>query len=148
MVTGRRLDPGQGVPNTGMIALADRICSAIARQEGWWHSSDPASTDATDRPQKLNNPGDLRSAPWLSHPIIESGYWHAASPAQGISGLYHQVCLNIARGMTLRQLINAWAPASDGNKPTTYLANVMVWTGIPNADQPLQELLELTEPRG
>lgn len=131
-----------------MTALADRICSAIARMEGWWSPS-PDSPSPDSRPRKLNNPGDLRAAPWLPKPIIESGYWHAVTPAQGISGLYHQVSLNISRGYSLRKLINVWAPAGDGdNNPTAYLINVMKWAGISDPDQPLEELLELHYPEG
>ncbi len=35
---------------------------------------------------------------------------------------------------TIRQMVNRWAPASDGNNPTTYAANVAQRAGIP-ADQ-------------
>lgn len=35
---------------------------------------------------------------------------------------------------TIRQMINRWAPASDGNNPTTYAANVAQRAGI-DADQ-------------
>lgn len=37
---------------------------------------------------------------------------------------------------TIRQIINRWAPASDGNDPTSYAANVARRAGIP-ADQPI-----------
>lgn len=127
-----------------MTDLIGKICSAIAQQEGWWAA--PSGT-SPNTPQRLNNPGDLRAAPWLPHATIVNGYWEADSAAQGIAGLYHQVALNVARGYSLKQLINAWAPAGDGaNDPQGYLAHVMAWTGIENADQPLQELLELTKP--
>ena len=121
-----------------MTGLLDLICSAIARQEGWWASG--------SRPAKLHNPGDLRAAPWLPVPTIINGYWEAESDAQGIAGLYHQVALDVARGCTLRQLILKWAPSSDGNDPTAYLEHVMAWTGIVNADAPLASLLELKFP--
>lgn len=121
-----------------MFGLIDLICSAIARQEGWWL---PNSI-----PAKRKNPGDLRAAPWLQHPLIVDGYWEADSPAQGIAGLYHQVALEIARHATLRALINKWAPAADHNDPNGYLANVMLWTGIADPDAPLQNWLELKPP--
>lgn len=123
-----------------MIDLIGKIASAIARQEGFF--------DAIDSRPKIDcNPGDLRAAPWLTHPKQDGGYWRADSDAEGNAGLFHQIALDIARGMTLRQLINSWAPASDGaNQPTTYLANVMKWTGIATADAPLWNLLELTPP--
>ena len=120
-----------------MSCVLESICSAIAKQEGWF---DPSGTT---RPQRNYNPGDLRSAPWLAAPVIEGGYWKAPGAAAGIAGLYHQVALNIARGYSLRKLIQAWAPATDGNDPDAYLNHVMAATGITNADQPLQELLPL-----
>ncbi len=127
-----------------MTNLIGKLCAAIAQQEGW---NAPTSAGATPNlPQRNRNPGDLRAAPWLAHATIVNGYWVADSVAQGIAGLYYQVALNVARGYSLRKLITAWAPASDGNDPQSYLAHVMTWTGIQNADQPLQELLELTKP--
>lgn len=116
------------------------ICSAIARMEGWWAEG--------SRPQHNNNPGDLRAAPWITSPKSDGGYWKADGAAQGIAGLYHQVALNIARGYSLGQLIHTWAPASDGNDPASYLAHVMTWTGIMDAEAPLMNLLELHKPLG
>ena len=118
--------------------LLGLICSGIAFQEGWWTPD--------SRPQRNLNPGDLRAAPWRSAPQFSGGYWKAASEAEGIAGLYHQVALNIARGYSLAQLVNAWAPASDGNDPTVYLANLMKWTGITDATVPVWNLLTLTKP--
>lgn len=90
-----------------MIGLIDKLAYAIARQEGFF---------STGTRQLLNhNPGDLRGAPWLFHPKFDGGYWRADSDAEGIAGLYHQIALDIARGMTLRQLVASWAPTADGN---------------------------------
>jgi hypothetical protein len=112
------------------------IASAIAIEEGFYV---PGA-----KPQRLNNPGDLRAAPWLLSQVIEGGYVHFASVAQGIAGLYHQVALDVARGMTLRQLISKWAPPTE-NDTSAYLAAVASRTGLP-LDQPLQELLTLDGP--
>lgn len=87
------------------------------------------------------NPGNLRRAPWLVNPPYADGFWQPVSRAQGVAGAAHCVALRIAEGQTLRQLISAWAPASDGNETATYLANVQNWAAIPNADQALYELL-------
>ncbi len=124
-----------------MTNLIGKLCAAIAQQEGW---NAPTSAGATPNlPQRNRNPGDLRAAPWLAHATIVNGYWVADTVAQGIAGLYHQVALDIARGYTLRCLLNAWAPASDHNDPASYISNVMRMTGIADADVALQELLEL-----
>ncbi len=112
------------------------IASAIAIQEGFYV--------AGSRPQRNNNPGDLRAAPWLTNPVIEGGYVHFASVALGAGGLYHQIALDVARGVTLRQLISKWAPPTENNT-SAYLAAVAARTGLP-LDQPLQELLVLDGP--
>lgn len=121
--------------------LLFNICSAIATQEGWF--ADPSKSAGAKAMRERNNPGNLRAAPWVTAAMIEGGYWKANTAAQGIAGLYHQVALDIARGVTLRALINKWAPAADGNDPGTYLHNVMSWSGISNADIPLCALLSI-----
>ena len=118
------------------MSLIESIASAIATQEGFWVSG--------SIPQTFNNPGDLRAAPWLAAPQVVNGYVKFDSPAQGIAGLFHQIALDVARGWTLRQLIEKWAPPIDSNNTEKYLSNVMAWTNLP-ADQPLQELLEITK---
>lgn len=118
--------------------IVDLICSAIAKQEGWFDD-----VTIPNRPQRNNNPGDLRAAPWLQNFKSDTGYWKADSAGQGIAGLYHQVWLNVARGYSLRKLINVWAPATDGNDPKVYLDNVMKITGITNPDQVIWDLINL-----
>lgn len=110
-----------------MFGLIDKICSAIATQEGRAFS---------------NNPGDLRAAPWIENANVGNGFWIPDSRAQGISGMFHQVALDIARGKSLKQLIEKWAPPNE-NQTAVYLANVKQWTGIDDENQPLQELLEI-----
>ena len=121
--------------------LLFKICSAIATQEGWF--ADPAHSAGAKAMRDRQNPGNLRAAPWVPAAVIDHGYWKANTAAQGIAGLYHQVALDIARGWTLRQLINSWAPAADGNNPDAYLHNVMSWAGVNNADVPLCALLSI-----
>lgn len=76
-------------------------------------------------PNRDNNPGDLRIAPWILHPTILGGFWRPQSIAEGVAGLYHQLALDIARGQTLRQLVYSYAPASDGNNSANYLAETL-----------------------
>jgi hypothetical protein len=116
------------------------LASAIATQEGYFVKG--------SRPDRNNNPGDLRRAPWLPHAVIVDNFWVPSSREAGIAGLYHQICLAIARGETLRQLINIWAPPSDNNPTDTYLANVARWVGIKNVDTPLWDYLDIVRMRG
>jgi len=117
-----------------MDNLISLIASAIASEEGFFA--------AGTLPARDNNPGDLRAAPWLTHPIVTNGFWVAPTLAQGIAGLYHQIALDIARGYTLRQLITAWAPASDGNATENYVNETSRRTGL-NPDTPLWNFLEI-----
>ena len=118
-----------------MKELLYNLACAIAQQEGFFR---PDSI-----PQRLNNPGDLRAAPWLASPVIEHGYWHAPSLKAGIAGLFHQIALDVARGLSLRQLVSKWAPPSDGNDTSAYLKHVQTWCMIADSDvdKPLWNLL-------
>ena len=111
------------------------LASAFATEEGFWADG--------SRPMRDDNPGDLRDAPWLTHPKHDGGFWMADSVAEGVAGLYHQLALDIVRGMTPRQLVAAWAPAADGNATEKYLADILRMTGIANADTPLWNLLTI-----
>lgn len=123
-----------------MNDLVYSIACAIAAQEGYFEPG----TLAADN----NNPGNLRSAVWLPNSKIVNGYWQAPSIEAGLAGLQHLIALRISEGYTLAQLISSWAPASDGNQPSVYMANVLTWTGIPDATVPLWNYLEpLTDPR-
>lgn len=110
-----------------MNDLLEKIVNAIIRQEGM----------APVYP----NPGNLRAAPWRVNPHISKGFWQPAARVEGIAGAAHIVMLRIAEGQTLRQLISAWAPPSDGNQTAIYIRNVQQWSGVPDADQPLWNYL-------
>ena len=117
-----------------MDNLISKLASAIATAEGFFVEG--------SLPQRDNNPGDLRAAPWLVHPVVEHGFWVARSLAEGTAGLCHQIALDIARGWTLRQLIAAWAPPSDGNKTDDYIRETCRRTGL-DADTPLWNYLSI-----
>lgn len=118
-----------------MTDLLYKLASAIATAEGYFVVGSV--------PRRNNNPGDLRGAPWLTSPKIINHFVQFSNPASGISGLYHQIALDIARGVSLRGLIEKWAPPSDGNNTLNYLSETARRVGIENLDQPLQELLEI-----
>lgn len=122
-----------------MEDLIQRISAAIARQEGMGDAA--------------LNPGNCRDCPWFTgsyqnriYPeggkvAFVKGFWVPRTRAEGVAGMRHVIALRIAMGQTLRQLITAWAPASDGNLTEQYIAHVQEWASIPNADQILWELL-------
>jgi hypothetical protein len=110
------------------------LASAIATAEGFFITG--------SLPQRNNNPGDLRNAPWLQHPVIVDGFWQAGSRESGIAGLYHQIALGIARGQSLRQLISIWAPPSENNTDN-YIKETARRVGITNVDTPLADYLDV-----
>lgn len=118
-----------------MTDLLYKLASAIATAEGYFVQGSV--------PQRNNNPGDLRSAPWLNSPKISKNFVVFSSKFSGMAGLYHQLALEIARGLSLRHLVAKWAPPSDGNNTQNYLNETARRVGITNLDQPLQELLEI-----
>jgi hypothetical protein len=107
--------------------LIQRIVNAIFRQEGI--------------PANYSNPGNLRGAPWLVHPIVNEGFWRPTNRQHGIAGAAHVIALRIAQGVTLTQLISSWAPPSDGNATAIYIANVKNWAAIPDENVPLYTLI-------
>jgi len=120
------------------MSVVDKISNAIAREEGYFN---PANL-----PNRLNNPGDLNFAGQMgATPFTEPGratpYAKFDTIGFGIVGLYRQIWADIAKGMTLRTLIQSWAPAEDGNNPGSYLQNVMAWTGIDNPDVKLMDMV-------
>lgn len=117
-----------------MMNLIYLIASAIATEEGFW--------TLNSLPSRNHNPGDLRGAPWLPAPVsMNKGFVLFKSDPEGVAGLYHQIALNIARGFTLRKLIEVWAPPSENNT-SDYLENVQRKVGV-NPDVPLMNYLEI-----
>lgn len=112
-----------------MTNLVERITEAVFRQEGMG--------------PLYKNPGNLRGAPWIANPEITNGFWQPLTRMQGAAGAAHVIALHIARGESLRKLISAWAPPTDGNQTEAYIKNVAGWAQIPNVDAPLWSYLEI-----
>lgn len=119
-----------------------KLVSAIATQEGRFQTY---------------NMGDLRDCPWFPadskghryYPdtgkavAYANGFWIPRTRVEGLAGLYHQLALDIAKGWTLKQLLNSYAPPSDGNNTAQYIINVMAWVGITSPDEQLWNYLEV-----
>ena len=98
-------------------------------------------------PNRDNNPGDLRLAPWVQHPHIEGGFWRPNSIEEGIAGVYHQLALDIARGWSLRQVVNTYAPPSENNS-AVYLVETARRMGMDPAkdlDVPLWTFMSIAK---
>jgi hypothetical protein len=126
------------------------VFSAIARQEGEF------SEDPNVVPRRNNNPLDLRYAgqigarrPAGSKPPENNQPEPIAvfdTLEHGIAAGYRQLWLDIARGMSLRELVYAWAPKTE-NDTTDYFANVQKWSEFndEDANAPLLRFLLLKE---
>jgi hypothetical protein len=92
------------------------LLSAIGSAEGYF-------TTGTV-PNSSNNPGDLRFAGQEgSKPSIHGGpipFAQFDCPERGIVAGLRQICAMTQRGLSLRQLIYAWAPPTgpDGGNPS------------------------------
>lgn len=100
------LKAGDAFPDIGRnprsLDFLGRLASAIATAEGWFHP------DPRVAPRRNNNPGNIIDPATGRFRVF-------SSPAEGIAWLYHQIALDVRRGMTLRQLITKWAPPTENN---------------------------------
>ena len=96
---------------------------AIARQEGFGI--------AGDIPTRDDNPGDIVWGRFAqSEGATQDGRFAKWTTAQ--EGLHAERTLLVDDylGLTVRQALNRWAPASDGNDVSAYEAHVCEWTGM------------------
>jgi hypothetical protein len=97
------------------------IASTIQQVEGYY----PGSLAYIN-----NNPGNLR---YVGQPGAwqgQGGYAAFPSYQAGLDALNRQIQLYAGRGMTISQMMAIYAPASDGNDPTSYAARVASALGV------------------
>jgi len=118
------------------------LCCAIATQEGWFS---PGTI-----PVVRNNPGDLRFAKQLN---ASAPGWNGqgvapiatfTTPETGITGIFRDVWAKVAQGLTVAQIISVWAPPNE-NDTSTYLQNVLDWTGLKSDMPMLQQIAALVK---
>lgn len=121
--------------------LIDSLKYAIARMEGYLDAA--GNVIGRGRSGVNNNPGNLRDVwltnqnrwwIWPSLPHDDQGFPRFPTPEAGWAALERDLQLKINKGMSLDQLISAWAPPHE-NDTAGYLANVAAWTGIPTGVQ-------------
>ena len=89
-----------------------------------------SAPQASNIPQKNNNPGAMRSASgqFQSYPTAQDG-WNALT--QDLTGkMTGKTSTGLTGNSTLQDLINVWAPSSDGNNPVAYAQDVAQQLGI------------------
>lgn len=84
------------------------LARLIAQEEGFYVSG--------SKPNRLQNPGDLRHSPHASHVMGEpNGIGKIDSVADGWADLERQLQLYASRGMTLRDAIYEFAPPTEND---------------------------------
>lgn len=112
--------------------MIEKLASAFATMEGFFVQG--------SLPQRNHNPGNLRAS-FLERPKDKRGFVRFASREEGIAALIHQLAKDIARGLTLRQLISKYAPPNENNTEN-YIRETARRVGI-DADTPLWTLLHV-----
>lgn len=92
------------------------------------------------RAVRYNNPGMMRPGDnWEGMLGIRDNYIVFKSPEYGYRAMSIDLVNKIKRGVnTIRSIITAWAPESDNNPTSNYIAKVSELTGI-NPDEKIQE---------
>lgn len=112
-----------------------RLAKLIAQEEGF---GKPGAIPTTH-----NNPGDLRHSPHSTHPPGQpNAIGQIDSPEHGWEDLERQLRLFAARGLTLRQMVEIYAPPADHNNTEQYLR--FVCAGL-FGDYPVAKALEIPE---
>ncbi len=92
------------------------------------------------RAVRYNNPGMMRPGDnWEGMLGIIDNYIVFKSPEYGYRAMSKDLVNKIKRGVnTIRSIVTAWAPESDNNPTSNYIAKVSELTGI-NPDEKIQE---------
>ncbi len=123
----------------------ERLALAMAEHEGWTPCNFQGNIFGS-RAYRNHNPGNLRSSPFQV--AKSSGFSVFKTDADGWYALLYDLMIKatgqsttgLTGKSTIKELIYKWAPASDGNNPDSYLADVLKMTGF-SADTKLNELL-------
>jgi hypothetical protein len=114
--------PAVWLPWLGLGSF-DTVAQTIQTVEGWF----PGSLS-----YRNNNPGNLRPAgqPGCASVSTTAGLFCSFPDyPTGYQALLNQISLDAARGETISQFLNKYAPAQDSNDPASYAAMVAAATG-------------------
>ena len=123
----------------------ERLAWGIMECEGWLNPFE-TKTPGGSRSYRNHNPGNLRGSPFAAG--ISDGYAVFNTDFDGMNALQWDL-RQTARGnsstglngeSTLADLVRVWAPASDNNKPESYLQTLCKFTGF-SPSMRLKELL-------
>ena len=117
--------PSQAAAGSTKSSLIGSWADAIQKFEGWFAGS---------RSFRNNNPGNLRVAGDLG--VDASGYGVFSTYDLGRSALVSDLTAKVQKygGQTLAQVMQRYAPASDGNDPLAYATYVAQRLGVGISD--------------
>lgn len=147
-------DEESSIQNPGFMRLRGELRSmnrrgSLADQPGR-SQQQAAAGDVVQIPQTAriayvhNNPGNLtyanQAGATRGEPKKGGGYWAKfESPGDGMRALARQVQLDQQRGLNVRQFVEKYAPADDGNRVEVYLDKIRRLTGA-DESVPLSEV--------
>lgn len=98
------------------------VASTIQQIEGWAPGT---------RSYRNNNPGNLRCANQAGMLSCDpQGYAVFPDYQTGLTAEENQIQLDAGRGLSIQDFIAKYAPASDGNNPTSYAAQLAAASGL------------------
>jgi hypothetical protein len=121
---------GLGVVQVLDPSQTQTIASTIQQVEGYYPGS---------LAYQNNNPGNLVYVGQAGATPGAGGFAKFGSYDDGLQALDNQIQLYAARGMTISQMMNTYAPASAGNNPTAYANQIAGALGV----DPNTSLLDL-----
>lgn len=117
----------------GSLGSLDDFAQAIQRVEGYYAPGENPSYPSGTVAYRNNNPGNLIYTSYYAGAFGaqpgERGFSYFPDYATGYAALKHQIQVDANAGLTILQMMNKYAPASDGNDPTSYAATVAAATG-------------------
>ena len=98
------------------------VANEIQQLEGWFAGSVSQSNNNPGNLVYANQPGatGASSSGFAVFPTYQAGY----------QALLNQISLDASRGLTIAQFAQKYAPASDGNDPASYAAQIAAATGL------------------
>jgi hypothetical protein len=98
------------------------VANEIQQLEGWFSGSVSQTNNNPGNLMYAGQPGATGQTPagFAVFPTYQAGY----------QALLNQINLDASRGLTIAQFAQKYAPAQDGNDPTSYAAQIAAATGL------------------
>lgn len=125
---------GRGLGALGTIQVLDpttvsTIANTITKVEGYFTPGTPGYPNGSLAYQN-NNPGNLVYAGQAGASPGAGGFAYFPTLAAGQQALQNQIQLYAAQGMSIQDMMNIYAPASNGNDPTGYAQTIANSLGV------------------